>query len=144
MEKAACLGRRNVLHLFASEGVFLHSDHKTGLRAQPVPGLSTNTAGGWAGSSGLRGWGTGSPHRMWWGGGLLPAEARCPTAGPQQVKQTTEEEGKQPVCSSCLLGNGMGRSAQLTLPDVEPKHRQLLTVYQPELNSSSTRARPVQ
>lgn len=37
----------------------------------------------------------------------------------------------------------MGRSAQLMLPDVEPKHRQLLTVYQPGLNSGSTRARHV-
>lgn len=38
----------------------------------------------------------------------------------------------------------MGKSAQLMLPDVEPKHRQLLTVYQPGLNSSSTRARHAQ
>lgn len=63
---------------------------------------------------------------------------------PKQVKQTTEEEDKQPhVLLLALVRSGMGRSAQLMLPDVEPEHRQLLTVYQPGLNSSSTRARHV-
>lgn len=80
--------------------------------------------------------------------GVLPAWGKLTSPpssrAPKQVKQTTEEEDKQPhVFLLSLVRNGMGRSTQLILPDVDPKHRQLLTVYQPGLNSSSTRARHV-
>lgn len=75
------------------------------------------------------------------GGSSLP---HPPPPAPKQVKQTTEEEDKQPhVLLLSLVRNGMGRSAQLIPPDVEPKHRQLPTVHQPGLNSGSTGARHV-
>lgn len=101
-----------------------------------------------ADSSDCRGWGTcGWPVDVdvkeccLPGGSSLP---HPPPPAPKQVKQTTEEEDKQPhVLLLSLFRNGMRRSAQLIPPDVEPKHRQLLTVHQPGLNSGSTGARRV-
>lgn len=102
-------GRGNVLSLLASEGVFLPNDHKTAPRAQPVPGLSTDTAGTWAGRGAAAREAGGQVARTGCGG----EEGCCPRKLP------APRRAHRPTASKTNHGGGRQTARVLLLPTRE-------------------------